>query len=81
MKELINNESIEKYEALVRYMRYYRSIDLPVLDFPLSDKRWLIEACEKQIPKKVLEVGKYGFSCPCCNEDLGLEKEDVCIYE
>lgn len=81
MKELNNNERVDKYEALVRYMRAYRSIDLPLLDFPLSDKKWLIEACEKQIPNKVVEFGKYGFKCPCCNEDLGLEREDILIYD
>lgn len=81
MREMTDLERADKYEALVRYMMAYRSIDLPILDFPLSDKKWLIEACEKQIPNKVVEFGKYGFNCPCCNEDLGLEKEDICIYD
>lgn len=35
----------------------------------------------RDIPKKVVEVGKYGFCCPNCKEDFGLEKEDICIYE
>ena len=40
-----------------------------------------IDALGKQVPKKPFEVGKYGFGCPCCNEVLGLEKEDIYIYE
>lgn len=40
-----------------------------------------LEALQKQIPKKVVEYGKYGFKCPCCNEDLGLEKEEILIYD
>lgn len=40
-----------------------------------------IEALEKQLPTKPLEVGKYGFGCPHCKEVLGLEKEDMYIYE
>ena len=40
-----------------------------------------LEALEKQKPKRVVEFGKYGFKCPCCNEDLGLEREDILIYD
>lgn len=40
-----------------------------------------IKALEKQIPKKVLKFGKYGFNCPCCKEDLGLESEDIFIFD
>lgn len=81
MREMIDCEKADKYEALVRYMDAYRVVGLPILDFPLSDKKWLIEACKKQIPEKVIEYGKYGFKCPCCNEDLGLEREDILIYD
>lgn len=66
-------ERVDKYEALVRYMRHYRSIDLPVLDFPLSDKQWLLEACEKQIPKNPYyrrEEDAEGYACPVC--DMGV---------
>jgi hypothetical protein len=31
--------------------------------------------------KKPLEVDKYDFGCPCCNENLGLQKEDIYIFE
>ena len=40
-----------------------------------------LEALEKQKPKTVAEYGKYGFKCPCCNEDLGLEREEILIYD
>lgn len=35
----------------------------------------------KDIPKKVVEVGKYGFCCPKCEGDFGLEKEDIFVYD
>ena len=35
----------------------------------------------KEIAKKPIEIGKYGFGCPRCNEDLGLEKEDIYVYD
>ena len=40
-----------------------------------------IKAINRQIPNKVIEFGKYGFKCPCCNEELGLEKEGIFIYD
>ena len=40
-----------------------------------------LEALEKQKPKKVVKHGKYGFKCPCCNEVLGLEQEDIFVYD
>lgn len=40
-----------------------------------------LEALEKQKPKTVIEFGKYEFKCPCCNAILGLEKEDILIYD
>lgn len=35
----------------------------------------------KEVPHKVVEVGKYGFCCPRCREDLKLGKEDIFIYD
>lgn len=35
----------------------------------------------KEIAKKPIEIDKYRFGCPCCNEDLGLEKEDIYVYD
>ena len=35
----------------------------------------------KEIAKKPIEIGKYGFGCPCCNGDLGLEEEDIYVYD
>ena len=35
----------------------------------------------RDIIKKPIEIGKYGFGCPCCNEDLGLDKDDIYIYD
>ena len=46
-----------------------------------SDMINVINALEKQIPKKVLESGKYGFACPSCKEDSGIQKEDIYIYD
>lgn len=40
-----------------------------------------IVALEKQIPKTVVEFEKYEFKCPCCNVILGIEKEDIIIYD
>ena len=39
------------------------------------------KAIEKQIPKEVIEFDKYNFKCPCCNVILGIEKEDILIYD
>ena len=41
----------------------------------------IISALEKQTPKKVLESGKYGFACPNCKEEFGIQKEDIYIYD
>ena len=38
-------------------------------------------ALARDIPKKPIEINKYDFGCPCCNEDLGLEKEDIYVYD
>lgn len=35
----------------------------------------------KDIPNKVIEVGKYGFCCPLCRGELRLEKEDIFVYD
>lgn len=40
-----------------------------------------IEALEKQTPRMPQEYGKYEFLCPCCAEKLGVEVEDICIYQ
>lgn len=40
-----------------------------------------ISALEKQTPKTVVEFEKYEFKCPCCNKILGIEKEDIFIYD
>ena len=39
------------------------------------------EALEKQTPKKPLEHGKYGFACPSCKQKLGIEREDISVYD
>ena len=35
----------------------------------------------KEIPKKPIKIDKYSYGCPCCNKDLGLEEEDIYVYD
>lgn len=39
------------------------------------------KALEKQIPKKPLAHGKYGFDCPSCKQKLNVEREDISVYD
>ncbi len=39
------------------------------------------KALEKQIPKKPILQGKYVFVCPFCKQDLGIEEEDISVYD
>jgi hypothetical protein len=39
-----------------------------------------INALEKQMPKKPTLRDKYDFYCPCCNEYLEIQEEDISIY-
>lgn len=34
-----------------------------------------------KIARKPIKIGKYGFGCPNCKDDLGLEEEDIYIYD
>ncbi len=48
-----------------------------------DDFEWLEKskkALEKQMPKKPTLRDKYYFYCPCCNEDLAIQEEDMSIY-
>ena len=40
-----------------------------------------VEALEKQIAKKPIAQGKYSFVCPVCKQDLGIEREDISVYD
>lgn len=40
-----------------------------------------IEALKKQMPKKPIPKGKYHFSCPLCKNELGIEREDISVYD
>lgn len=67
-------------ESAISHFKYGISHDIfsePVTSYA----KMAVAALEKQIPVKPVEVGKYGFGCPNCNEDLGIEKEDIYIYD
>lgn len=40
-----------------------------------------INALEKQIPKKPINVEKHYYNCPCCKQDLGVSDDDIFVYE
>lgn len=40
-----------------------------------------IEALEKQIPKKPINVEKHYYECPCCKRDLGISVDDIFVYD
>lgn len=40
-----------------------------------------IEALEKQIPKKPINVEKHYYECPCCKRDLGISDDDIFVYD
>ena len=52
-----------------------------ICDVYLLDKSFVKNALEKQIPKKVIKQGKYSFVCPYCKQDLGIEQEDISVYD
>lgn len=71
------NDVIEKYKALVTYIKSYDFENLPTLKFPKEDAEFLRIACEKQISKtpanirNVTFVGSVRISfqrgeCPYC---------------
>lgn len=72
------NEIENKYEALERYIGAYDLDNLPTLIFPKEDAEYLRFACEKQIPKKPMDLKHIEFKgsmrnqfargdCPCCD--------------
>lgn len=40
----------------------------------------IINAVERQIPKKPIKVDKYHYDCPTCNSELDISEEDIFIY-
>lgn len=40
-----------------------------------------VSALEKQIPKKPIKYDKYYYKCPVCDIDIGVNEEDLTIYE
>lgn len=40
-----------------------------------------IESLEKQIPKKPFVIEKQYFGCPYCEHDLGVDCDDIYVYE
>ena len=37
-------------------------------NIPLKNMEMIVQALEKQIPKKVVKDGKWSYKCPCCGE-------------
>lgn len=88
-KNFIKNQELETINNAIHCMKVGADLtvceDCNLYECTHADAedlaRIAIKALEKQIPKMVVEVGKYGFKCPCCNEELDLDKEDVFIYD
>lgn len=39
------------------------------------------KALEKQIPKKPISYDKHYYKCPCCEEDLDIDEDDIYVYQ
>lgn len=58
----------------------YRNTDDFEMRISKDCYKLIIEALEKQIPKKPIDAGYY-YMCPCCRYDLGVSDDDIFIYE
>lgn len=46
-------------------------------NIPLKNMEMIVQALEKQIPKKVVKEGKWIYKCPCCGECAETDCGDV----
>lgn len=58
----------------------YRNTDDFEMRISKDCYKLIIEALEKQIPKKPINEECY-YLCPCCRGDLGVSDDDIFIYE
>lgn len=58
----------------------YRNTDNFEMRISKDCYKLIIEALEKQIPKKPINEECY-YLCPCCRGDLGVSDDDIFIYE
>ena len=50
-------------------------------NIPLKNMELIINALEKQIPKKPVNYDKHYYKCPCCNEDLEIDNDMLFVYD
>lgn len=68
-------------DVLSSTVNYDESLEYEMTSY---DTDWLEEArdaLELRIKKKPVELGKYNFICPSCEQELGVSKEDISIYD
>ena len=49
-------------------------------NIPLKNMEMIVQALEKQIPKKVVKDGKWSYKCPCCGSryEIDYDEYDFC---
>lgn len=52
-----------------------------VYDTRKRNAQLAINALEKQIPKKPINVENHYYECPCCKRDLGISDDDIFVYD
>lgn len=70
VKEITEREYIKKVLKIIHNLTkltYKQAVDI-------------INAVERQIPKKPIKVDKYHYDCPTCNSELDISEEDIFIY-
>jgi hypothetical protein len=88
---MLDIEKEWKYEALFRYMGNYDDENLKLLSFPKEDKKYLMDACGKQVSKEVKQNRnilycpicerharrKYDLYCSGCGQKLGYQENEI----
>ena len=50
-------------------------------NIPLENMELIVQALEKQIPRKPVNYDKHYYKCPCCNEDLEIDDDMLFVYD
>ena len=66
-------------KALVYFIR--RKTQFGLSDNIQRAEDLAIEALEKHISKKPINVEKHYYECPCCKRDLGISDDDIFVYD
>lgn len=70
----------DDYSAVLKEAKSMGCNEVKALyNIPLKNMEMIVQALEKQIPKKVVKDGKRSYKCPCCGESAKTETGDSFI--